>query len=139
MTKVDKKTFILDGKHHCERCGTAIDPDTFMSCEMIQWTEDTRFCEGDHCYLQTEDGKREIQDGYVTEEALENADDYDRRLREKALQEINNKLKKKKAELWDFLLETKFSTRLSIQKEKGLEQSIKELEERKKQLEGGVT
>ena len=35
------------------------------------------------------------------------------------------------------MLETKFSTRLSIQKEKGLEQSIKELEERKKQLEGG--
>ena len=128
---------ILYGKHHCARCGTAIDPDTFRSCEMIQWPDESMFCEGDHCYLQTEDGKREIQDGDVTEEALENGDDYDRRLREKSLEGINNKLKKKKGELWDFLLETKFSTRLSIQKEKGLEQSIKELEERKKQLEGG--
>ena len=62
---------------------------------------------------------------------------FDMTKKEKALKETDDKLNKKKAELWDFLLETKFSTRLSIQKEKGLEQSIKELEEQKKQLEGG--
>ena len=55
--------------------------------------------------------------------------------KEKALKETDDKLKKKKGELWDFLLETKFSTRLSIQKENGLKQSIKELQERKKKLE----
>ena len=58
-------------------------------------------------------------------------------MKETELETLKRKLNKKKGELWDFLLETKFSTRLSIQKEKGLEQSIKELQERKKQLEGG--
>ena len=125
---------ILNGKHHCQRCGTAIDPDTFRSCEMIQWPDDSMFCEGDHCYLQTEDGKREIQDGYVTEEALENADDYDRRLREKALEGINQKLKNKQEYL------------NSLHRYEGLELFVKfietqnqiaELRERKQQLEGG--
>ena len=106
MTKVDKKTFILDGLHYCARCGTSIDPDTFRSCDMWQWPDDSMFCEGDHCYYQTAEGKIDIEEGFVEEGVLENAEFYDSKMSDKALQEINNKLKKKKGELWDFLLET---------------------------------
>ena len=122
---------ILYGKHHCQRCGTAIDPDTFRSCEMIQWPDDSMFCEGDHCYLQTEDGKREIQDGDVTEEALENADDYDRRLREKALEGINKKLSDKQ----EYLTLLHRNDRLAVY-EKVIEtqNQIAELREQKKKL-----
>ena len=133
---------ILYGKYHCARCGTAISEEMVNENEMIQWTEDTRFCEGDHCYLQTEDGKREIQDGDVTEEALENADDYDRRLREKALEEVNKKLKetieeyKSLHELCFHHADEAFGTSgdEEFKGQKDLVEKIKELRERKKQL-----
>ena len=42
---------------NCARCiYISISEEMVNENEMIQWTVDTRFCEGDDCYLQTEDG-----------------------------------------------------------------------------------
>ena len=77
---------ILYGKYHCQRCGEAISEEMVNENEMVQWTEDTRFCNGDHCYYETHDGKETIKLGEVTEEALDNCDFYDEKMGKKKLE-----------------------------------------------------